>query len=234
MFPSLAHADRWVSPDPKKDVRGIQFVPEPPPCGGVVEVDGSANTNEDITRLRVRHSRTHVMVRARFRDLDSSVEQMVTFHIGTDSGPMMLDLWRSQKKDGTFRLWNFLAETPDDPDPEEMGECGFSYGVMGIQCRTSPVLDFETDTATATIPRRCLDDPRWVQVGVESTGFVEGEEGSFTAYYDQWGDEADDSSLIMSPLGARVPAPRGASLYRSAVQAGTIARAHSFEGLRYR
>lgn len=230
--PAAANAERWGSPDPQADVRGLQFVPEPLPCGDVVEVDATANSNQDITRLRVRHSRTHVLVRARFRDLDAALEQWVTFHLATNRGAWMLDVDRWQRRDGTFRNRIFLAETPEEPD--EFGECGeYGYVVAGERCGTGPVIDHDADVVTAAIPRRCISNPRWVRVGVEAYGFLEPENGAPTYFHDQWGDEDDTDSLIVSPLGARVAAPRGAPLRQTAAAATTAVRRHSFGGLRY-
>lgn len=223
--PATANAERWTTTDPREDVRGVQFTPDPPPCGTYAEIEATGAKNEDITRLRVRHTRTHVHLRARFRDLDEQLEQNATFHLATDDGAWMLDILRWQRKDGTFRrVSSFLAETPDEPTPEDIDECGsYGIGMIGINCRTSPQIDHEADVVTAAIPRRCISNPRWVRAGVENYGSGE-VDGTPTFLHDQWGDEDDTDSLIVSPLGTRVRAPQGADLRQPVGPEGTLER----------
>ncbi|NYJ00879.1 hypothetical protein HNR19_001577 [Nocardioides thalensis] len=230
-LPASANAERWTTTDPREDVRGVQFTPEPPPCGTHAEIVATEATNEDITRLRVRHTRTHVHLRARFRDLDEALEQNVTFHLATDDNAWMLDILRWQRNDGTFRrVQSFLAQTPEEPEPEDIDECGgYMIGMIGINCRTSPEIDHEADVITAAIPRRCVSNPRWVRAGVENYGDSE-VGGTPTFLHDQWGDAADTDSLIVSPLGARVRAPRGADVRQTAGPAPTSGRAVGLVG----
>lgn len=223
-LPVTANAERSVVQDPKRDVTGTQYVPDPPPCGSSVDVDASANTNQDITSLRVRHSRTYIALRARFRDLDVGLEQMTTFHLASEKSAWMLSIYRLQKRDGTFRMLTFLGKTPKEPDELGPDECGYMIGIMGISCRTSPQVDHDADVVSATIPRRCLGNPRWVRAGVETYGAARSEEDVATYFFDQWGSEEDRHSLIVSPLGDRVRAPRGADLRRIVGPAGTMER----------
>lgn len=225
LLPATAHAERWDVPDPRRDVDGVQVLPEPEPCGTEVDVDTSDRTNEDVTRLRVRHTRTHVRVRARFRDLDETVQShLVTFHLVTNERAWMLDVFRFQRKDGSPRTMSFLARTPAAPD--HVDECGDSLiMVVGLSCRKGLVVDLETDTVSASLPRRCLDNPRWVRAGVESHGYLEDDAGTPTYLHDQWGEEAAPADdFLSSPLGPRLAAPRGADLREIAGPAPTSDR----------
>ena len=62
LAPAAAHAERWAGGDPRGDVEGWHFDPEPEPCGTDTQIDATQNTNSDITRLVVRHTRTAVQL----------------------------------------------------------------------------------------------------------------------------------------------------------------------------
>lgn len=211
--PAAAHADRWASPDPTGDVVGWHYDPEPAPCGTDTEVDGSGETNEDLTRLSVRHTRRNVVVTTTYRDLDPDKEQLVSLYLRGSTGAWWLDLDRYEARPGRWRTLAFLAEEPDYPDPDEIGECGFiGIWLAGEPCRMSRSFAFDKEQVVITVPRSCLGDPRWVRAGASSYGFVEPADPSdrtSTGFYDDW-----DAGTVLSewgtPYGPRVRATRGA------------------------
>ncbi len=209
-----AHADRWSSTDGAGDVRGWHFDPEPKPCGTDTEVDGSAEANEDITRLIVRHTRRNMVVTTHFRDLDAGLEQMVTVYLRTATGGFWLDVERFQGARGKWRIITFLSKAPRYPDPEDINECG-GFGIISfdIGCRIQREIDADQDFLRVTVPRNCLKNPRWVRVGADAYGFVEPEDPedqSFTVFSDDW-----DGGTVLTKwqisYGPRVPATAGAS-----------------------
>ena len=189
----------------------MHFDSDPAPCGTVSELDGSSDTNDDVTRLTVRHSRTDLDHLVRFQDLDETLEQSITFSIRTPRRDWALDIDRFETKPGKFRIMADLSRRPKPPDPDELGECGsWGYITEAIQCGR-PEFDFDVDIVRMTLPRYCLASPRWVRVGVGASSFsgtYEPEHLSFDAYDDHWGVAASDSSWYL--YGPKVHAAPGA------------------------
>lgn len=214
LVPTAAHADRWSGTDETGDVEGWHYDPEPEPCGTSTDVDGAAQANEDFTRLGVRHTRRSVVVTAKFRDLDAELEQMVTVYIRTPRGGFWLDLVRYQARSGKWRVITFLAEAPRYPDPDDVDECGgFGFFSWDIGCRKGRELNFAEDYVRLTVPRTCIENPRWVRIGADSSRFVEPEDPSdesFTVFSDEW-----DGGTVLTKwkisYGPRVHATAGAA-----------------------
>lgn len=189
-MPSAAYADKWVSTDEHQDVAGYHYSPDPAPCGTVVDVDGTADTNDDITGLTVRHAAHTVWLKARFRDLDATKEQSVSFHLATPDKKWEIDVERFQKPSGDFRVFGFFAELPDDAGRADCtGTTEVLVSDMGSGCGIHPALDFDADVVRAHIARKCLENPAWVRVGLDAQGWVEPEDPadtSFTGYTDYW------------------------------------------------
>lgn len=214
-LPGAAHADRWSSPDDSGDVHGMHHDPEPAPCGTVTEVDGSEETNDDITRLRVRHAGSSVHIRARFRDLDPDLEQQLAFHIATGRGRWMLLLDRWENASGQVRVRTFLGEEPEEPDEEDVDECGgYAVIILGYPCRIGREIDLEGNVVSVAVPRSCLRRPGWVRVGLDAMSFVEPTDPDDTAvsvFSDAWGVSGSTDSWL-PPYGPRVLAPHGAAV----------------------
>lgn len=211
-----AHAERWSAPDPAGDVEGWHYDPEPAPCGTYTDVDGSADAHDDITRLKVRHSRKDIVLTAGLRDLDPTLEQSVTFSIGTPRRGWELDVDRYRGQSGKFRVMTFLSKQPRDtePDPDDLDECGgywFEYVDQG--CRTPAVFDLRANVVRVTLPRSCVKTPAWVRVGVTAFGFTYSEEPddqSVGGFSDFWGVREEGSTSWLPPYGPAVAAPPGA------------------------
>jgi hypothetical protein len=182
----------------------------------MTDVDGSANTNDDITRLIVRHTRTDVRLTVRFRDLDPALEQLVMLHIATARRGWFLDVHRFKTPSGKFRVMGFLAKEPDYPDPEDLGECGsWAFVSIGLPCRTHPQVDLEANEVRATVPRSCFKNPRWVRVGGSTHGSAADEDPtdqSYGGFSDEWGARTATTSPWLPPFGPKVRAAPGAQL----------------------
>ena len=230
LAPAAAHGDRWSSADEAGDVEGWSYHPDPEPCGTVTELDGTADTNTDITRLIVRHTRRGIVVTTRYRDLDPDLEQVVFVNFRSSTGGYALDFDRWQRRDGSWRTLTFLSTEPEFPDPDDIPECeGFGVVSFGIPCRIEREANFERNFIRLAVPRKCLHNPRWVRVGVSAYKWVEPadpDDLSSTTFHDDW-DGGVELSPWLPPFGLRVRATRGAQVGESpTVRATTGERRH--------
>lgn len=215
-----AHAERWSSPDPTGDVTGWRYDPEPKPCGTFTDVDGSADANDDITGVRVRHSWKDVRLTVRFQDLDPALEQSVDVHLQTAlKRGWTVDVERFRPRPGKpFQVMTFLYRTPNYPDPADLEDdpdgCGYWVVTGGGSCRMpGAAVDPDLDVVRIQVPRTCLRNPAWVQVGVHSTGWSYSEDPadkSFSSFNDEWGTRDPEASVWLPPLSPAVSAPAGA------------------------
>jgi hypothetical protein len=213
--PTAASADHWGSADDAGDVHGVHYSPEPEPCGTSTEVDGTSESNEDITGLSLRHTRTAVQVTTTFRDLDDDLEQMESIYLRTPVGGYWLDIDRYEARSGHWRTETFLSKAPTYPDPDEVGECGFGVVSIGLACRVGRTIDFDEDLIRLTVPRTCLKSPGWVRVGADSYQVIEPDDPdadpTFTVFYDDW-DRGTVLTKWRISYGPRVHATEGAQV----------------------
>ncbi len=211
LAPTAAHADHWGSSDARRDVEGINYDPEPTPCGTITDLDGSADTNSDITRLGVRHTRRTLTVTTHFRDLKSAREQNMTINVRSSTGGYELELYREAPSSGPWHVYSDLWTEPNYPDPDDLGECeGFWVVSQGIPCRVEHEIDFAGDLIRLSLPRRCLKNPRWVRVAAETIRFVD-QGSTFDYYSDEW-DGGAKLNYWLPPFGPRVRATAGAPI----------------------
>ena len=212
LAPTAAYADRWSSPDEIGDVEGWTYDPEPKPCGTFIDVDGSAETNSDITRLSVRHTRRAVILTTRVARLDRRLEQSVSLYVRSEDRGWWLDVDRFKTHSGNWRVMTFMAREPKLPDPDDVEGCGIGISLIDVGCRTTGTVDFEHDLIRLTVPRQCMGNPRWVRVGADASQFVEPEDPdseAWTTFSDEW-DDGVELSPWMPPFGPRVRATVGA------------------------
>ena len=230
LAPAAAHAERWAGGDPRGDVEGWHFDPEPEPCGTDTQIDATENTNSDITRLVVRHTRTAVQLSVRFRDLDPALEQVTQLHIATRARRgWFVDIDRVRGRSGNFRVVAFMGKEPNYPDPEDIDdECGlFGFVTDASRCGMRPEIDLVANVITASLPRRCLGNPRWVRVGVGSYGWAEPADPgdkSFISYSDEWGIRNDSASPWLPPYGPKVRTPAHARTAAPTESLGEVRR----------
>ncbi|MGY2704455.1 hypothetical protein ACVW2K_004039 [Nocardioides sp. HB32] len=215
--PGAAYADRWSAPDGSGDVAGWHFDPDPAPCGTFTDIDGSADANDDITGLTVRHTPRAVQVVVRFRYLSPRLEQSVSLHLAVpEIRGWTVDVDRFRARSGKFRVLDFMARELREPDPEGSDECGgVSVVVSEGACRTHPVFDFAADTVRVTVPRHCLRDPEWVGVGAVASAWVDPDDPddpTYGGFWDEWGTPEEGASTWLPPFGPEVPAAPGATV----------------------
>lgn len=212
LAPTAAVADSWRVTDPRGDVAGWHYDPEPEPCGTSTVVDASDQGNVDITGLGVRHTRRAVVLTTRFRELDPDQGQMVDLAIRSSTGGWELDLYRDAPGDGGWQTYSSLNREPKYPDPDDLEECeGFGIVIDVTPCGIGRDVDFAKDLVRLSVPRSCLGNPRWVRVGVGTYDFIDDGGGSFTYFSDEW-DGGTVVSPWLPPIGPRVRATRGATV----------------------
>ncbi|UMG92926.1 hypothetical protein [Nocardioides sp. TF02-7] len=207
LLPATAQAERWTSPDPRGDVEGWHFDPDPEPCGTVTDLDGSAEVNSDITRVTVRHGRRPVEVTVRFRDLVHALEQSVWIHFRTPRAGWRLSVYRWEETPGKFDTFVFLGRDPKGRGPGEADDCGSSViSWIGDGCRVQRRVHLAEDYLRVSVPRRCLRDPRWVRVAVRAHQWVDPDDPadeSSSSFSDEW-DGGTRLSRWLPPFGPRV------------------------------
>ncbi len=209
LSPAAAHAERWKGSDDAGDVRGWHFDPEPEPCGTYEDVDASANTNQDVTRLVVAHTRRKVRLVVGFTDLVRGLEQHLSIHLVAGKRGWLVDVDRFRDFDAdVFQVSGFLARARVLPDDQD--ECGDAVKIRPTDCQVQPRVELAADVVRVSVPRSCLRHPRWVRAGVRATGHDEpNSPESVTAFSDAWGTEGHASSWL-PPLGAKVTSPAAA------------------------
>ncbi|MBM7519838.1 hypothetical protein [Nocardioides nitrophenolicus] len=158
-----AHADRWTYDDAAGDVTHM----------AVTETSLSVETapeqaNGDITQVVVDHGRKRVTILVRTRTAITGA-----FGASVDlrtRGHYFVLTWMRAPGVGGVELMDFKAKKEKD---------------MVVKCPgLKRKLVAERTTLRLSVPRSCLDDPRWVRVGVSLSTF-----GMFT------GQSYDDDGL---------------------------------------
>jgi hypothetical protein len=182
-----AQADRWAGRDPRGDVSGWSFSPEPPPCGSVVSEPAPENVEHDLTRVAVAHRGTTVQVTVHFRDLRRASRASLTIGLRTPGKGFELTVDQRREAAAAPRVF-FGTETQYG----EVGDCGIVGGISeGLGCRDLEArISPRQDTATVRIPRRCLGDPRWVRAAVDVYALGNDAGGS-----DHWGPAGSEPRL---------------------------------------
>lgn len=167
-----ASAETWRATDAAGDVSASTYDPEPPPCGTSTEADQADDATTDIVGLDAHHRKESVELTARFRDLTSWRNQVVSFAVKTDRRTLAFAMRRDQDSGKVsvdmLRYPSSLAPLPTD------GECS-SFSILSIVGSCAGLvarMAVGRDVASVAIPRTCLDDPRWIRVGVRSYRFV--------------------------------------------------------------
>jgi hypothetical protein len=165
-----AQADRDIHKDARKDVTKIVSVGD----GERVESIDTLDTSADITRTVVTHGPRRVRIAVKLRDLRAATDALITVYLRTPRVDYMIFLFRGPKGHAVASLEN--------PNLEDT-RC------RGMRASVS----LRRDRYVASVPRRCLGRPRWVQAMIQASYLdYTGDPGSpdFTVNY-----HVDDARL---------------------------------------
>lgn len=153
------------------------------PAGDVLTPTGEAPgvRQGDIRKVRFEHARRVVTLRVGYRALNkvgAGLQQYVTIRTPAQSYEF------------------FAIAQPGD----WQGQLLFS----GADCRGAELrFDYRDDVFALSVPRGCLGNPRWVQVGVGTTTSQDGEEVSGFDDALQRGQELAAGAPVLSPRLSR-------------------------------
>ena len=190
-----AEADRWSGRDAAGDVEEWSYSLEPPPCGTYGQELRPDDAEHDITRLVVVHRRTTVEVTVHLRELRRTTGLSVELGLRTPGRGFQISL--VQRRTGAVPLARLFTET----EFGEPGDCGVLIGFgEGVDCRRlEPHFSAREDTATVTVPRRCLGNPRGVRAAASLISL-----GGKRMATDEWAAPGTDTELFPGPFGPRV------------------------------
>jgi hypothetical protein len=138
--------------DGSGDVWELHFAPEGESTATRADVPAA-----DVTRAFVRHATSALRIRMRFANLRRVGVQFYNVQIGTPRNV-------------------YFAQVRSAPGARR-GTHSFDFG-EGTGCRRmTHRIDYADNVVTMRIPRRCLERPRWVRVGLENSLLIEGSNG---------------------------------------------------------
>jgi hypothetical protein len=146
LMPTAAHADRYVATDTAKDVVKLSSdgstTPEP------------TRNEGDIVRSSVVHKAKRVVVTMRFAELSAvGLGDLHIFSIRSNK------LSRVVTVDTGPGHWGGKV-TVSKPNGKK------------VSCSVRRTISYSLNTATVSVPRRCLGNPRWVKVAMQHGTFV--------------------------------------------------------------
>ena len=225
-LPTIAHAEVVRGPEPVGDQIAWQADPDDPLCGVPTAVDSPEGSGAyDLTGISVRHKPYHVAVTARFAE--PRARRFVELHLQAPRGRWMLMYFRSGRD-------SFVDLMPEptwkleyvDSDDDGTADCRmWMASVGGTPCdRLDASLSTERDALHVVIPRRCLGDPRWVQAGGYSEGWVRNT--TVVDFWDPSGPDTADDVLAYDPnehvYGPRVLAGPQADVDDDPIERGRV------------
>lgn len=163
------------------------------------------NRTTDITEVTVRHTARAVALRVEVRNLPRRMGRVgwsAIWSLGVEGRAKPYTIFVGKFEPNR---WHGLI-LPPDGKPKA---CGFEF--MGGAVVT---VSRRHDYVQATIPRKCLDEPRWVRAGVavtDTTKLVMDEEGEIvdaTSHFDvahRRGTTRRSLSSKGSPIGLNIP-----------------------------
>ena len=149
LLPGAAHAEKVVTQDVVGDVMQADLASE---LDEPVWVPAPDEVSTDIVRTGAAYGDTRLSVTVHFRDLLNTRYQEMYLRILTPKGPFVL---------GAARYPGTRVE------PAIMRGGGRELECRGLRAK----FDGGADTMSVSVPASCLDDARWVRLGVGATGF---------------------------------------------------------------
>lgn len=170
LTPTAAHAKRYTYADPAGDVVSIAGESE-------TQTPEPTRENGDVISSAVIHKGRKVVMQLRYRDLSPSTETHAHgFLVRTPS--MRRDIILV----ATDSMWGGRV-VMTKPNGKK------------VRCQVRKKLDYAANTATVAVPRSCLGNPRWVQVGMAAVMFT-----GFDASDLQYVDDAQATGLGAKPV----------------------------------
>jgi hypothetical protein len=179
---SPATAARWAHDDALGDVQSVTDTFDPGTGEGHTGEPTSApdNTDTDVDRVSLRHSSNRVVLHLDLRN------------ITVNSGIAVYDIRTDVRN---YSVMQRLGTDRSFPAFDISRANGNRVRCAGVERS----VDRAANRATLSIPRRCLDRPRWVRVGTGAAKFKE-TETSFTVLLDDAvRDAGTTDDLALSP-----------------------------------
>lgn len=200
-----ATAESWHGRDAKQDVRAYD-IKVTSTCEDITPRAALPHDRRrDITRLGVDHGVDSVVVALDLRDVGRR-DRRTSYDVALRTRDRLYDMQIYPGRQGMAQV-DFASLRPvRDPDAPECGRVLTvqDRGCAGLVADLAPA----ANTVTVTIPRTCLDDPRWVRVGAVSGGFDRGglsfNGKVVTVSSDTWGARGSGFTTLVPPLGPRV------------------------------
>jgi ABC-type uncharacterized transport system substrate-binding protein len=144
VVPTTAAAEQWSHRDAAGDV--VQLTYDNESVRHTTELPDDVST--DVQRLTVTHAAHELRMSMRVADIVRGTRS-VTVQVRTAGGRR-------------FEVWAAVFRAEVSYTPSIVAVPSHEY----VRC-SGPSVSFDTDTdkVSVTLPRRCLGDPRWVQVG---------------------------------------------------------------------
>ena len=173
LAPTVADADTFRHTDAVGDV-----------YANVGEVDTYAPAPDraigDVVSNTIKHKKRAVLLRLGYRDLVNNGE--INTHVF---------FIRTNKFVRTVRLY----ATSANPGGKAVMTKGHD---KKVRCHVRRHIDYSLNTATVVVPRSCLDNPRWVKVGMGSVMFS-GTTPADTTWIDDALTTGTNGSAVWSP-----------------------------------
>jgi len=145
LMPTAAHADKYVHTDASGDV--VSFDPESEATTVVPD-----RAEGDVVRSVVRHRAHKIVLTLAYRELTAGPQVMHYYGIRTSTMKRYVALRTSASHPGG-RVALF-----DSHDKK-------------VRCKVGGKVDYTANTATVSVPRSCLGNPRWVKVAMAQATF---------------------------------------------------------------
>ncbi|MFC7361334.1 hypothetical protein [Nocardioides astragali] len=177
LMPSVAHAEKVVTEDPAGDVQQADLAIE----GPLEFVPAPDDASTDIVRTVAAYGATRLSVTVHFRDLLNTSFHQTHVKVVTPRGSYLLGAGRR---------------------PGSRVEAALMRGgYREVECRgLRAKFDGGTDTMSFSVPASCLDDARWVRLGVGAIGVVEPEEGVEPETFPVFADDGHRDGAIRDNL----------------------------------
>lgn len=177
LMPSVAHAEKVVTEDPAGDVQQADLAIE----GPLEFVPAPDDASTDIVRTVAAYGATRLSVTVHFRDLLNTSFHQTHVKVVTPRGSYLLGAGRR---------------------PGSRVEAALMRGgYREVECRgLRAKFDGGTDTMSFSVPASCLDDARWVRLGVGAIGVVELEEGVEPETFPVFADDGHRDGAIRDNL----------------------------------